>query len=234
MSVYCMSDLHGQIGAFHKMLEMIGFTSEDTLYIIGDVVDRGPYGVEILREIMKMPNVRMILGNHELMMREYLNPDATEKQINRWNRNRNTPTLYAFQRLTKQEQEMVLHFIQNLPYNAELTVGNMNFFLVHGWPGGNLHDAVWGRPDGLNSSYPLPGQQLIIGHTPVSYLMTGTDEKEEVYLKELESTGNHVKILHTPGFIDLDCGCGYPFYSCALSCIRLDDMAEFYVPIYTG
>lgn len=234
MAVYCMSDIHGQIDVFHQMLEKIGFSSDDTLYIIGDVVDRGPCGIELLQEIMKMPNVTMLLGNHELMMLEYLSPDATETQINRWNRNRNLSTLGKFKTLPKQEQDNILNFVQALPNCMELTVDNTRFFLVHGLPGANTHDAVWGRPTGIDFPNPLPDCRLIIGHTPVSYLLCGTDEKEIAYLKELEQTGKHVKILHTPGFIDIDCSCGYPFHSCALGCLRLDDMEEYYIPVYTS
>ena len=40
----------------------------DTLYILGDVIDRHPYGITILRKIMKMPNAKMLLGNHEYIM----------------------------------------------------------------------------------------------------------------------------------------------------------------------
>lgn len=233
MSVYCISDLHGQIGAFHEMLNKIGFSSDDTLYIIGDVVDRGPCGIDILQEVMKMPNVKMLLGNHELMMFEYFSPDATEKQINRWNRNRNVPTLRQFKMLPKQEQEAILDFVRKLPNSLELTVGDTRFFLVHGWPGDNTHDSVWGRPTGVDFQNPLIDRQLIVGHTPVSYLLCGTDEKEDAYLRELEEAGDHVKILHAPGFIDIDCGCGYPYHSCALGCLRLDDMEEFYVSVCT-
>ena len=40
--IYVMSDLHGQYNAFLKMLELINFTDEDELYILGDIIDRGP------------------------------------------------------------------------------------------------------------------------------------------------------------------------------------------------
>lgn len=132
MSVYCMSDIHGQIGAFHEMLSKICFSSADTLYILGDVVDRGPCGIELLQEIMHMPNVVMLLGNHELMMREYLSPNATEKQIIRWNRN--LPTLRKFKTLAQQEQDHILDFVGKLPNCMDLMVGDSRFFLVHGWP----------------------------------------------------------------------------------------------------
>ena len=64
---YCMSDLHGEKDLFDKMLEKIQFSSLDHLYILGDVIDRGPHGVELLEQIMASDNITMLLGNHEQM-----------------------------------------------------------------------------------------------------------------------------------------------------------------------
>ena len=41
-----MSDIHGQFDALMKMLEKIQFSDEDELYILGDVIDRGPKSME--------------------------------------------------------------------------------------------------------------------------------------------------------------------------------------------
>ena len=62
-----MSDLHGELDKFQRMLEWINFSESDHLYIIGDVIDRGSMGVDILRMIMEAPNMTMLLGNHEQM-----------------------------------------------------------------------------------------------------------------------------------------------------------------------
>lgn len=40
MSVYCISDIHGEYEKFIKMLELIELSDSDTLYVIGDVLDR--------------------------------------------------------------------------------------------------------------------------------------------------------------------------------------------------
>lgn len=69
-----MSDLHGEKYRYDAMLEMIQFSGEDTLYILGDVVDRGPNGIDILRDIMQRPNVHLILGNHEDLLLGTLGP----------------------------------------------------------------------------------------------------------------------------------------------------------------
>ena len=41
MAHYVVSDIHGEDDRFHKMLKLIRFSKQDTLYILGDVVDRG-------------------------------------------------------------------------------------------------------------------------------------------------------------------------------------------------
>ena len=61
--IYCMSDIHGELDRFKAMLDLINFSSDDTLYIIGDVIDRHPGGVEILKIIKDTPNMFMLLGS---------------------------------------------------------------------------------------------------------------------------------------------------------------------------
>lgn len=39
---YVVSDIHGYYDRYLKLLEVINFTDDDTLYILGDIVDRGP------------------------------------------------------------------------------------------------------------------------------------------------------------------------------------------------
>lgn len=66
--IYVMSDIHGQKRRFDSVMKQINLQPDDTLYILGDVIDRNPDGIKILRQIMAMPNAKMLLGNHELMM----------------------------------------------------------------------------------------------------------------------------------------------------------------------
>ena len=39
------------------MLEKINFNDRDTLYILGDVVDRGANGIKVLQDMMGQPSV---------------------------------------------------------------------------------------------------------------------------------------------------------------------------------
>ncbi len=79
-----MSDIHGNLERFESIMRQINLKDEDTLYILGDVIDRYPYGIKILRQIMKMPNVNMLLGNHEYMMMKAIGHcrDAAEEREN--------------------------------------------------------------------------------------------------------------------------------------------------------
>ena len=71
--IYVMSDIHGQAGAFHKMLKKIQFSDNDHIYILGDVVDRGPDGIEIIKYVMSRKNITLLIGNHEhISSSEYL------------------------------------------------------------------------------------------------------------------------------------------------------------------
>ena len=57
---------------FMELLEAINFKETDTLYVLGDVLDRGPHPIKVLRKLMEMPNAICMVGNHELIALECL------------------------------------------------------------------------------------------------------------------------------------------------------------------
>ena len=62
---YVISDIHGEYGMCMSLLDKIGFSRQDTLYVCGDMVDKGNESVHLLKFMLNSPNVRCILGNHE-------------------------------------------------------------------------------------------------------------------------------------------------------------------------
>ncbi len=68
MATYVIADIHGHYDAYLEALAFIGFSEKDTLYIIGDVLNRGSQSIPLLQDIIKRKNVVLIKGNHELMM----------------------------------------------------------------------------------------------------------------------------------------------------------------------
>ena len=65
---YIVADLHGCYQQYQMLLEKIQFSEKDELYVLGDVVDRGPEPIKVLQDMMKRTNVIFILGNHDFIM----------------------------------------------------------------------------------------------------------------------------------------------------------------------
>ena len=67
--IYVTADLHGiHPDSLQKLLAKANFSEDDFLFILGDVIDRGAYGAELLTWLTQQPNMELILGNHEAML----------------------------------------------------------------------------------------------------------------------------------------------------------------------
>ena len=235
MSFYAISDLHGYpTEKFNALLEKAGFTDEDTLYIIGDVIDRnGDGGVAMLRMIMERPNFEFILGNHEdmLLACEFLFSEITAQSLDRlcaqdaqalqrYLRNGGGVTLENLRRLRGADREAfeeILHFLKEAPLYGAVSCGGRDFLLVHAGFGSfekekklsdyAPSDLLWARPT-METEY-FDDIITVFGHTPTLYL-----------------NGEHRgKVIKTRTWIDIDTGCSQGFPP-ALLC--LDDLAVFY------
>jgi len=68
MSVYWVGDVQGCDAPLGRLLDVVDFSpSRDTLYVLGDLVNRGPASEQVLRRLMAMGgSVQCLLGNHDL------------------------------------------------------------------------------------------------------------------------------------------------------------------------
>lgn len=68
MGIYAIGDIQGCAVAFEELLDDIGFDpAEDTLWLTGDLVNRGPRSLDTLRMVRKFGiSAVSILGNHDL------------------------------------------------------------------------------------------------------------------------------------------------------------------------
>ncbi|MCR4591520.1 MAG: fructose-bisphosphatase class III [Lachnospiraceae bacterium] len=79
MATYVVSDLHGQYEAFEAGLKKIEFSDQDELYVLGDAIDRGNGGIRILQYVKQEKNMDLIIGNHEFMMLNSVDPNGKPK-----------------------------------------------------------------------------------------------------------------------------------------------------------
>ena len=68
MSLYLIGDLQGCNEPFQRLLQKIDFSpSRDTLYLLGDLVNRGPDSLGVLRSLLALGDAaQCLLGNHDL------------------------------------------------------------------------------------------------------------------------------------------------------------------------
>lgn len=239
MSIYVMSDIHGLSERFFEMIKKIQLKEEDHVYVIGDVVDRGPDGVQLLQYIKEQANFTLIMGNHELMMLEYYEqankaiPDLSIVQ--RWYRNGCGPTMKGFDKLNKKEKKELIDYLHSLPLAiSDLKVNEKMYYLVHGAPvislkEGNayldsdfmklfsVNDFVWNRIN--EEQHFFNDRVVIVGHT-----MTAFYQKDRPY-----RIWHNQETLTASTLIDIDCGCAANDMNTRLCCLRLDDLEVFYV-----
>ncbi len=233
IATYVISDIHGKYDMFIELLDKIKLKDTDTLYILGDVLDRGPHPIKTLRKLMEMPNAICLVGNHELMALEclvFLMKEITDMSIEEldeemldnlvtWQYNGSKSTIDEFSQLDSESKREVIDFIKDFLIYEEVSVNDKDYLLVHAGLGNylpekdiedySLHELIWMRAD-YDVQY-FADVYVITGHTPTQ---TIDDNPRPGFIFR---RNNHIAI---------DCGAHYP--GGRLAAICLDTGEEFY------
>lgn len=228
--IYVMSDIHGCYTEFQEMLEKINFSSSDTLYVLGDCVDRGKEPIKVLLDCLLTDNIKLLCGNHEWFLFEcadYLKPwsnNTLSEYMNNlytcnWMLNGGDVTARKFMELSYEDRKFILNSIKELPLYFELDVNGESYVLIHGGFGDSFNvnkklskykrqTLIWERLEPKEFYY--PDKHIIVGHTPTPGL----------------SLHRKSKILSCHNNYWIDCGCVFGY---KLACLCLDTLEEYYV-----
>ena len=229
--IYLMSDIHGRYDEYKKILELINFKESDTLFVLGDMVDRGEKSMEVLLDMMCRTNVYPIAGNHDLIALaclKDLSKEITEESIAEldedtmsmmldWISNLGgQATLDSFYKLDADDREAVLEYLKDLDMYQEITVNGMDYILVHTmgfehfYPDKPLYEYIAEDLLDARCDYGVEyysDKILVTGHTSTIFI------EENNFESTIYKGKNHIA---------LDCGMD------RLGCICLDTMKEYY------
>lgn len=217
--VYACSDLHGTKEAWEKIKNIL--KPEDTLYFLGDAIDRNPYGIEIAQEILNRPNTYYLLGNHEDMMKNAI-VSKSNYDLRVWYKNGGRITHESFKKLTQEEQDNFLFQIQKMPRICGYKNANgLHIHMSHAgydFEGeGIFRDSeglIWDRNHYLGDWWDetkYPNDIILHGHTPIPYLIEDREEMAFFTGRDLENKEytNGAYIYCKGHKIDIDCGVHY-------------------------
>lgn len=231
--IYVMSNLHGCLDEWKEMMGKISFKQSDELYILGDVIDKGPKPVELLFELMGRANVFSILGNHEYMFLKCFKnvpPDATTDSFAQylsqedmetfahWIKDGGRVTFEQFMELSQDDREAILDYLDEFTPYDEIKVKGRKFVLTHSGisnfeKGKSLDD--YSVQDFISDKPQKNG--AFFDDKILVYSSCAEFEADE------STTG---RIIFSGKTINLNACCDNGGH---FSCLRLDDLKEFYI-----
>ena len=200
MGVYAIADLHGNWKLWAQIKDFL--KPEDTLYVLGDAADRGEHGWAIIKEILDKPNVKYLLGNHDVMLLDTFIEDFDGFDTRHyWTANGGFSTYKAIRE--DDESMKYLDKLAGLPYYYcyKNTKGDIIHLSHAGFDPDeeipNLEKLVWDRSHLYTQNWSgADNEYCVFGHTPIINFVGGIAE-----IKDYTALfcGGHK--------IDIDSGC---------------------------
>ncbi|MDE1852689.1 MAG: metallophosphoesterase family protein [Thaumarchaeota archaeon] len=157
VAVAVISDVHANLEALEAVLEEVGGME---LYCLGDLVDYGAEPNEVIEEL-RLRGTKCVLGNHDVA--------AITGDTSQFNARAAMSSQWTGRRLTGDS----IGFIEGLPSELRLTLGEVGVYFTHGSPDDRLWEYVDPRTHTDLFGYYLDkvdAQVIGLGHTHVPYV----------------------------------------------------------------
>jgi bis(5'-nucleosyl)-tetraphosphatase (symmetrical) len=173
MALYLIGDIQGCDEPLERLLHTVDFSpSRDTLYLLGDLVNRGPASAAVLRRLMGYgAAARCLLGNHDL----HLLAIACGAQ-----KTSHSDTLHGV--LSAPDREPMLQWLRQQRIAMLETVGGKELLMVHAgvlpsWTAAKTMALALEVESVLQSPDAMDFFRTLYGNTPSSWsdALTGTD-----------------------------------------------------------
>lgn len=180
---FAISDIHGCNITFGNLLDQIAFSTSDELYILGDLIDRGPDSKGVFDRVFQMQEegyqVHCLRGNHEQLFLDAVNDE--EWAVGMWESNGGIQTMRSFGAMRPSQVPMLYRsFMAELPYYFELE----EYVLVHAglnlkrhFPLMDPKSMMWirrwyGDFEDNRAEQWLDDRIIVHGHTPIPNMKT--------------------------------------------------------------
>ena len=256
MATYVFSDVHGHLAPLERVIARIAPTADDRFYCLGDMIDRGPDPVGVMRLVRSLPGVCALMGNHEDLMVSCLDGPGDLLDSMSWALNGGTTTSEGLAALGAEEAAELVSWAAELPRWACVEVGGTIYLLVHAgvilsapvperWDLASAEaylaaqdgeDLAWVREEFWGAERGLAGEAgdgpvVIAGHTPTPYLERMSSQLDRPPVGE-DGLARMVRVGGDRW--DIDCGAaGGAGYGQVLV-LRLEDGEQFYEPVGEG
>ena len=197
-SVWVIGDIHGYGETFDALIKKLNLSNQDIILCLGDLIDKGPSSLKVLKTVSESNQIFSIRGNHEEMMRLSISPKHG-RMMKPWLKYGGLITLESFSNdETNQIEEARkwLPFIENLPTEIVLN----KFRIVHaGYDDSepldnqNNQQRMWGRTIFQAEKTLDTNRQIIVGHTPVQTL--NRSGKEDVWISGITLADGRPSVL---------------------------------------
>ena len=165
---YAIADIHGCCRTFQTLLAKLRVRETDTLYLLGDYVDRGPDSKGVLDTIMGLScRVVALRGNHEDLWLKVFAAGMDWRRVPTYNYWMHMGMMATRRSFGDTDPGPYRTFLERLPLYHEID----DFLFVHGEFDFSLPDPfgpmgeesmLWGRGN------PYPGlKPVVCGHTPL-------------------------------------------------------------------